>query len=95
MKVTRGDPAGAIHFKPFAQWELHDGAASDDSVKTEALPANADGARSMPSAPLPPSDDPTARPLATAAFHDLLPLPHHTPFTQHQHSPVPHPPYPE
>lgn len=37
MKVTRGDPAGAIHFKPFAQWELHDGAASDDSVKTEAL----------------------------------------------------------
>ena len=37
MKVTRGDPAGAIHFKPFAQWELHDGAASDDSVKTEVL----------------------------------------------------------
>ena len=37
MKVTRGDPAGAIHFKPFAQWELHDGAASDGSVKTEAL----------------------------------------------------------
>ena len=35
--MTRGDPAGAIHFKPFAQWELHDGAASDDSVKTEAL----------------------------------------------------------
>ena len=26
-----------MHFKPFAQWELHDGAASDDSVKTEAL----------------------------------------------------------
>ena len=37
MRVTRGDPAGAMHFKPFAQWELHDGAASDDSVKTEAL----------------------------------------------------------
>ena len=41
MKVTRGDPAGAMHFKPFAQWELHDGScdgsASDESVKTEAL----------------------------------------------------------
>jgi len=43
MRVTRGDSAasGALHFKPFAQWELHDGAASDGSangsVKTEAL----------------------------------------------------------
>jgi len=43
MRVTRGDSttSGALHFKPFAQWELHDGASSDGSangsVKTEAL----------------------------------------------------------
>ena len=39
MRVTRGDhsASGAMHFKPFAQWELHDGATSDGSVKTEAL----------------------------------------------------------
>jgi len=43
MRVTRGDSAtsGALHFKPFAQWELHNDAASDGSangsVKTEAL----------------------------------------------------------
>ena len=40
MRLTKGDAAaagGAMHFRPFAQWELHDGAASDGSVKTEAL----------------------------------------------------------
>jgi len=39
MRVTKGDAssAGVMHFKPFAQWELHDGSNSDGSVKTEAL----------------------------------------------------------
>jgi len=39
MRVTKGDStsAGAVHFKPFSQWELHDGSSSDGSVKTEAL----------------------------------------------------------
>ena len=39
MRVTKGDStsAGAVHFRPFSQWELHDGSSSDGSVKTEAL----------------------------------------------------------
>jgi len=39
MRVTKCDASSscAMHFKPFAQWELHDGSNSDGSVKTEAL----------------------------------------------------------
>jgi len=39
MRETRNESNApvAMHFKPFSQWELHDGSNSDGSVKTEAL----------------------------------------------------------
>lgn len=39
MRETRHESGAptAMHFKPFSQWDLHDGAVSDGSEKTEAL----------------------------------------------------------